>query len=163
MSKGSWGACTSHGIPPFLCTAYTAHHTVLPRATLTQFEVGRITLRGMEASVAQDNHLLFALSNEPLKGIVRHIGRVTCPPDNQSPLIEQQTEFAADNPAVMREAFPADLLRAAALAYRVDQLHPIRVDDAEHRWSSQEDLRPGVMRLEERGLCSSRTENWEVG
>ena len=41
-------------------------HPVLPRATRTQFEVGRITLRSMEASVAQDNHLLFALSNEPL-------------------------------------------------------------------------------------------------
>jgi hypothetical protein len=47
------------------------------------------------------------------------------------------------------EAFPANLLGAAAFADGVDQLDPIRVDNAEHRWSSQEDLRPGVMRREE--------------
>src|SRR5215471_1368556 len=70
-------------------------HPVLPLTTLTQFEVGRITLRGMEAGVAQDNHLLFALPNEPLRGIVRHIGGVTCPPHDQPPLIEQETEFAS--------------------------------------------------------------------
>src|SRR5262249_8695111 len=42
-------------------------HTVLPLATLTQFEIARIPLRGMETGVTQDNHLFFALSNEPLK------------------------------------------------------------------------------------------------
>src|SRR5215470_13374948 len=47
------------------------------------------------------------------------------------------------------EAFPADLLGAAAFAYRVDQLNPIRVDDAEHGRSGQESLRPVVMGLEE--------------
>src|SRR5882724_3308353 len=36
-------------------------HTVLPLAALTQFEIGRIPLRGMEAGVAQDNHALFEL------------------------------------------------------------------------------------------------------
>src|SRR6266446_8076034 len=33
-------------------------HTVLPLAALTQFEVGRIPLGGMEGGIAQDNHLL---------------------------------------------------------------------------------------------------------
>src|SRR5712692_1386702 len=124
-------------------------HTVLPRATLTQFEVGRITLRGMEAGVTQDNHLLFELPNEPLKGIVRHIGCVTCPPHDQPPLIEQQTEFASDDPAVVRHAFAADLLRAPTLSDGMDQFDAVGVDDAEHGRSSQEDLRPGLMRPEE--------------
>ena len=52
MSKDSWGACTLHGITPFLCTACTAHHAVLPLAALTQFQVAGIALRGMEAGVA---------------------------------------------------------------------------------------------------------------
>src|SRR6266436_8951727 len=57
---------------------YRLHeHTVLPLTALTQFEVGRITLRGMEAGVAQDNHALFKLLNEPLKGIVCNIGGIT--------------------------------------------------------------------------------------
>src|SRR6266487_2645482 len=72
---------------------------VLPLAPLTQFEIARIALRGMEAGVAQDDHPLFKLPNEPLKGGIRDIGRGTVPRDDQSPLIEQETEFPADNPA----------------------------------------------------------------
>ena len=37
----------------------------------------------------------------------------TRPPHDQPPLVEQQTEFPADNPAVVREAFAAKLLGAA--------------------------------------------------
>ena len=42
-------------------------HTILPLAALTQFEIARIALGGMEAGVTQNNHLFFALSNQPLK------------------------------------------------------------------------------------------------
>src|SRR2546425_7828492 len=45
-------------------------HTVLPLATLTQFEIARIALGSMETSVTQDNHLVFALLNQPLKGVI---------------------------------------------------------------------------------------------
>src|SRR6266403_4956751 len=113
-------------------------HAVLPRTALTQFEVGGITLRRMETGVTQDNHAPIDLANEPLKGVIRDIGRGTRPPHDQPPLVQQQAERAADNPAMIGEAFPADLLRAAALAHRVDQLDPIGVDDAEHRWDGQE-------------------------
>src|SRR5262249_40349109 len=47
------------------------------------------------------------------------------------------------------EAFPADLLGAAAFADGMDQLNAIGVDDTQHRWGGQEDFRPVVMRLEE--------------
>src|SRR6266850_1338523 len=47
------------------------------------------------------------------------------------------------------EAFAADLLRAAAFTHRMDQLDPIRVNDAEHRWGGQKGLRPVVMGLQE--------------
>src|SRR6266571_3862899 len=40
-------------------------HAVLPRAALTQFEVGGIALGGMETGVAQDNHAPIDLSNQP--------------------------------------------------------------------------------------------------
>src|SRR6266446_322777 len=42
-------------------------HTVLPLAALTEFEIARIPLRGMEAGVAQDNHPPIDLLNQPLK------------------------------------------------------------------------------------------------
>ena len=123
--------------------------TVLPLATLTQFEIARIPLRGMEASVNQDNHALFTLPKQPLKGIVCDIGGVTRPRHDQSPLIEQQTQFPADNPPVIGEPFAADLLRTAALAHGVDQLDAVSVDAPEHGWSSSEDLRPALMGREE--------------
>ena len=43
-------------------------HAVLPLAALTQFEVRGIALRRMEGGITQDNHALFKLPNEPLKG-----------------------------------------------------------------------------------------------
>ena len=119
--------------------------TILPLAPRTQFEIRGIALGRMEASITQDNHLLLNLPNQPLKRVIGDIGRSTGPPHDQSPLIEQQTEFAPDDPAVIREAFPADLLGAAAFAHRVDQLDPVGVDDAEHRRRRQEGLRPVVM------------------
>ena len=96
-------------------------HTVLPRAALTQFEVGGIAFRRMESGITQDYHPCFKLPNEPLQRVIGNIGGGTRPPYDQAPLIEQQTEFAANNPTVVREAFAAHLLRAAALADRVDQ------------------------------------------
>src|SRR4029434_5792649 len=50
---------------------------------------------------------------------------------------------------MVREAFPADLLRAAAFAYGVNELDAIRVDDAEHGRRGQENLRPVLMGLQE--------------
>src|SRR5215467_11514812 len=103
-------------------------HAVLPLTALTEFEIAWIALRGMEAGVAQDNHLAFALSNEPLKRVIGDIGRVTGPPHDQPPLIEEQTEFPADNPAMIGEPFAADLLGTPAFAHGVDQFDTIRVD-----------------------------------
>src|SRR6266568_67962 len=85
-------------------------HTVFPRAALTQFQVARITRRGMEASITQDDHLVFPLANQPLKGVIGDIGGGACPPHDQPPLIEQQTEFTTDNPAMIRETFAAYLV-----------------------------------------------------
>src|SRR5262245_28727391 len=124
-------------------------HTILPLAPLTQFEIARIPLGGMEAGVAEDNHALVKLPNEPLKGVIRHIGRSTRPPHDQSPLIEQQTEFPPNNPAVVRHAFTADLLWAPTLADGMEQFDAVGVDDAEHGRSRQEGPRPVLMGLEE--------------
>jgi hypothetical protein len=50
---------------------------------------------------------------------------------------------------VIREAFAADLLRAAAFAHGMDQFDAIRVDDAEHRRRGQEGICPSLMGPEE--------------
>src|SRR5262249_60943185 len=101
------------------------------------------------AGITQDNHLLLTLPNQPLKRIICDIGRGTCPPHDQPPLLEQPTEFAADNPAMLGEAFAAYLVGTPACAHGVDQLDAIRVDDAEYGRGGQESPRPVLMGLEE--------------
>jgi hypothetical protein len=63
-------------------------------------------------------------------------------------VVQQQTQFTADNPVVVREAFAANLPEAAALPDRVDQLNPLGVNDAEQCGRSQEGLRPVLLRHE---------------
>src|SRR5438552_16185099 len=46
---------------------------------LTQFEVGGIALGRMNSGITEDNHALLILPNQPLKGVIRDIGRGTCP------------------------------------------------------------------------------------
>jgi len=89
-------------------------HAVFPLAARTQFEVARIALSGMESRITQDNHPFFKLANHPLKRVLRDVGSSTRPRHDQPPLIEQQTEFPTDNPAVVREAFATNLLGAPA-------------------------------------------------
>ena len=74
---------------------------------------------------------------------------VACPPHDQPPLIEQQTEFAANNPAMIGEAFAANLLGTTAFTHGMDQLNTLGVNDAEHGRGSQESPRPILMGLEE--------------
>ena len=87
----------------------------------------------MEARVAQDDHALFELPNQPLKGVIGDIGGGTRPPHHEAILVQQQTEFTPNNPAMVRHAFAADLLGTAAFAHGVDQLDAVGVNDAEHR------------------------------
>ena len=96
-------------------------HAILPLAARTQFEVGGIALGGMETGVAQDNHASVDLAHQPLKGMISNMGRGTVPPHHQAILVQQQTEFAPNNPAVVGHAFATDLLRAAAFADGVNE------------------------------------------
>jgi len=77
---------------------------------------------------------LFNLANEPLKGLVCNIGRVTTPMPRLIPTeLSKRQSFPADIQAMIGEPFAPDLLRAAAFAHRMDQLDAVGVDDAEHR------------------------------
>src|SRR5438874_5685516 len=97
-------------------------HTVLPLTALTQFEIRGIALRGMEAGITQDNHLLLTLPNQPLKRVIGDIGRGTGPPHDQPPLIELQTEFAADNSSMVGETFVENLMGTLDFTLGMDQL-----------------------------------------
>ncbi len=101
----------------------------------------------MEGGIAQDHHALLTLPNQPLQGVLRDLGGGTTP--RPPPLVEQQTPFPADNPAMIRKACAADLSRAPTLPNGVDQLHARGINDAQPRRGGQEGLRPGLMGPEE--------------
>src|SRR5262252_5879332 len=89
-------------------------HAIFPLAPLTEFQVGGIALRGMEGSITQDNHPPIDLLNQPLKGVIRHIGGCTRPP-LRIPVIPA-TQSGAKLPPNPKEA-----------------CHPIRTKAAPHR------------------------------
>src|SRR6267142_2600419 len=84
-------------------------HPGIPEAAVTELEVGGIPFFGMEGGVTQDNHLAVESFNQRMEGGIRGIGTGTVPGHDQAPLIKQQTELAADNPAMVRFPFAANL------------------------------------------------------
>ena len=87
--------------------------------------------------------------NQPLQGVVCAIGGGPRPRHLQPPLVRPQTEFTPDNPAMIREACAAALLRAPAFAHGMNQFDAVGVDDPEYRQGGQEDLRSLLMGREE--------------
>src|SRR5262245_43033329 len=90
------------------------------------------TMRGIKCPQHKKTAGAFRPLERGLKGVIGDMGGVTGPPHDHPPLIEQQTEFAPDNPAMVRHTFPADLLGTAAFTHGMDQLDPVGVDHPEH-------------------------------
>jgi hypothetical protein len=84
--------------------------------------------------IGQDDHLLIKLRNQRVKMRVVDIGGSAVPGTNLAPLIHDETEFAADNPAMIALPLRADLGGAAPFPYGVDHLDPIAVAHAQHGW-----------------------------
>ena len=102
-----------------------------------------------ETRICQDNHLTVELSNQRLKMRIVDIGCRAIPRTDEAPLVQDETEFPTDNPAMVTLAFLANLRRAAAFPQGVDQLDPIGVRHAQHRGSGQKPRGPRRVRLEE--------------
>ena len=58
------------------------HAAGIPLTPPTHFEVRGIACGGMESRITQDDHALIKLPNQPLKRLVRDIGRGTVPRDD---------------------------------------------------------------------------------
>src|SRR5438477_8771473 len=103
----------------------------------------------METGICQDNHLAVKLGNQGLKMRVVDVGCGAVPGTDQAPLVQDETEFAADNPAMITFAFLPNLGRAASFPHGVNQLDAIAVSDAQHRGRSQKARGPRGVGLEE--------------
>ncbi len=118
------------------------HHALVPLAAFTEFEIGGVSLTGMETRITQDDHLVFEPPNQGVKAGIVDIGGITIPGSDQTQMIEHQAEFAPHDPAMIGSPLLSNLLVATSLSYGMDQLDAIAVNNAQQTGFSQEGIRP---------------------
>src|SRR5215212_1482635 len=111
---------------------------LIPRAALTQFDVARLCVLFPQAQVCQRNRLTIIPTCQRSKDVVGLIGSVPTPVDHLTSVVDQPGQLDADNPAPVRLAFLANLLFAATLAARMEQLDAISVQHGKEAWVAQE-------------------------
>jgi len=108
-------------------------HPVVPRAARANLQVFQLIDFAPKAGICKNNHLVGDSFNQRQKFRVGNIYRFNAPIDNQSELICQQTEFAADNPSPTGKPLSAEpvAMRLMNLANRMTQLNAVRINNAE--------------------------------
>src|SRR4249919_1239777 len=95
-------------------------HAHIPCTWLTETQVSGMPVLFSEAGVREDNHFVSELVDQMLKGCaIINIGGVTLPVNDAPQVVEHEAELAADNPALIRLAFLADLPCTTPLPSRV--------------------------------------------
>lgn len=92
-------------------------HADVPGTTRTDLHVRRVARLGMKVGIGEDDHLISELGDQGVKDRVVDIGRIAVPPHDQADMIEDEGQFATDDPAMSRYAFLTDLLRAAPFTH----------------------------------------------
>lgn len=82
----------------------------------------------MEAMIGENHGAIFEALDQWMKGSVMHIGRIILPADHLTQMVEQETQFAANNPASAGIDIFANLLLRSSFANRVDRFDPITID-----------------------------------
>src|SRR5262249_31048687 len=96
-------------------------------ATRTDFHVGGVPSLGMASGIGPDNHRVSTLGKQGVKMGVMDGGGGTVPRANHAPLVQNVTELAAHNPAMMTLPLLPNLRHAAPFPHGVDQLDAIAV------------------------------------
>jgi hypothetical protein len=125
------------------------HHSRVPLSSLAYQQVGGIASLEGEQLVSQYDHPLFVLSNHRVESRIMHISSGTVPIHNQTPLVEQQAEFAANYPFVVGEAFAPHLMGSALVSPGVEQLYSVSVSYSEQGRLSHEAAGPLLMGSEQ--------------
>lgn len=120
-------------------------HPVVPSPAWAQFEVGRIAVAGMKPGIGQDQHAVLKYLDQRVKQGIVDVSRCAQPTDDTAPLIDQQAQFVAHDPAVVGEPLPADLSGTAPFPNRVDQFDTVTVDDPQQGGLSQKVQGPPTM------------------
>lgn len=125
-------------------------HSVVPLAAPTDFQIFRLIDSAPKAGVRQNNHFPDHSFDERQKLLVGDIRRFNLPVGDESELVGQKAELAADNPFPRSEAFFADALSVRLMNFsnRMTQFDTVRINHAHQRWFSQKLFRYPVMRFQ---------------
>jgi hypothetical protein len=122
---------------------------VLPRAAWTELPGAGSARGGMDTGGAPAQPRLFHLAPPPLPRVIRDLGGGPGPPHAPAPRLAEQTECAPHQPAVVRPALAAALLRAPPRADGLEELEALGVEDAEHGRRGPAGRGPAVRRRAE--------------
>jgi len=119
------------------------HHALVPLATFAEFEVGGVSLTGMEPGITQNDHLVFKPPNQGLKAGIVNIGSSTVPGSDQTQMIEHQAKFASHDPAMIGAPLLPHLAGATSFPDGMNQLNAGVNGDPQQAGFSQEAVTPG--------------------
>jgi hypothetical protein len=107
---------------------HSFHHPPrVPGATWTDFHVAGCAGLRMESRIVQTNQRVDTLGNQRVKRCVVDVGGGAVPGTHQAPLMQDETEFAAANPARMARPLLAALGWAAPFPHGVDHVDAVAV------------------------------------
>ena len=86
-------------------------HADIPLTSLTEAEIVRMPVLLSKVNVRKDHHVMPEFVDKLLKSrAIINIGCLALPVNNATKMIQHKTEFAAHNPALIREPFLPDLV-----------------------------------------------------
>jgi hypothetical protein len=116
-------------------------HTDIPLATLTQAQVGGMPVDLLESGVRKDDYVVSHLIYQTLESAaILDVSRVTGPTEDEATVIDQVTQLAAHDPAMVGFNLFADLLRAASLPNRMQPRGTRRTATRCHSFRSRRSL-----------------------
>lgn len=126
------------------------------RTATTEFEGRRVARLGVEASIAEQHGARCRDFDRGMEQAVIGIGGSPDPADDLSQVIHRLAALGADSPAMIGNACPSKLLRAATPTHRMDQFHAVVIGEAEQAWLGQEPSAPNPLRLQ----ASKQRDRW---
>ena len=106
-------------------------HPVVPLAPVADFQVGRVSLGGVETRVREQHRAAVEHVEQGADPSVMGIGGSPDPADDLPEVVNHLAPLGPHDPAVVGDPGVAELLGAVPPAHRVDQLDAVAVHDAQ--------------------------------
>src|SRR5512141_1478087 len=94
-------------------------HAFIVLIPLANLQISGIAPFREETMIRPNHRLVFKTGNQRMKVSIMNVGRGATPSGDQAQMVQQEAQFATDDPAPVGKAFFADLLRRTTFSNRV--------------------------------------------